>query len=128
MLAFAAAFLPRTAMAAAHRWLGLGDFPDTAITFYLSRSTSVLYGVHGVLMSYVALTLKHHWRLVPVFGWMHVLIGLSMLAIDIGAPMPVYWTAAEGVPVAALGAGLVYLSKLADFAALETSTVSGKLS
>ena len=102
-------------MAAGHEFLLLGEFPDTPITFYLTRSTSLLYGVHGVMMTYVALTLRLHWRLVPVFGWLHVLIGLSMLAVDIMAPMPAFWTIAEGVPIASLGALLLYLAKRANF-------------
>ena len=102
-------------MAAAHLWLGLGEFPDTEITFYLTRSTSLLYAVHGAMMTYVAITIEHHWRMVWVFGWLHILIGLSMLGIDLLAPMPWYWTAAEGLPVAILGGIIIVLANRSNF-------------
>ena len=113
--AFAAMFLPRAWMATAHQWLGLGEFPDTPITFYLTRSTSLLYGVHGVITFVVGVTLKHHWRMVPVLGWLHVFMGISIFVIDLLAAMPTYWIAAEGLPVAGLGAMILYLFKRADF-------------
>ncbi len=115
-------------MAAAHQWLGLGEFPDTEITYYLTRSTSLLYGVHGVMMSYVAMTIEQHWRLVRVFGWLHILIGLSMLVIDVLAPMPWYWTAAEGLPVAILGAIILVLANRANFSELQLSGSSNEAS
>ena len=113
MLAFLAALLPVHWMAVAHQWLGLGDFPDQPITIYLARSTSLLYGVHGVLMLYTGMTLDRHWQLVRLFGWLHVLIGLSMLVIDLTAPMPWYWTLIEGGPIASLGVLILLLAAAA---------------
>lgn len=111
MLAFAAVLLPVPTMATIHRWLGLGDFPVQPITIYLARSTSLLYGIHGVLMFYTGCTLDHHWRLVWFFGWLHVVIGIVILAVDLLAPMPWYWTCLEGPPVAVLGGLILYLAE-----------------
>ena len=112
MIAALAVFLPAQTMADMHKWLGLGEFPDFPITLYLARSTSLLYAVHGLLMFYVSLDLKRYWPLVAVFGWLHVVLGLTMLGIDLTAGMPGYWTAGEGIPIALLGGVIVYLWKI----------------
>ena len=113
IMALLAMLLPVETMSQIHNGLGLGEFPDQAISVYLARSTSLLYGIHGVLMLYTGLTLNHHWRLVWVFGWLHVTIGISMLIIDLLAPMPWYWICGEGPPVAALGVLILVLGKKA---------------
>ena len=78
---------------------------------YLARSTSVLYGVHGFLMVYTGWTIRWHWRYVPLFGWLHIVIGITLLITDISAPMPLYWIAAEGGPIAALGVLILWLAR-----------------
>ena len=96
-------------MAAGHEWLGLGEFPNLPITVYLARSTSLLYGIHGVLMVYTSFTMQHHWRLAWLFSALHVVIGITMLVTDITAGMPLYWILGEGAPVAALGVVMMIL-------------------
>ncbi len=114
--AFAAVFLPVSVMASVHDWLGLNQFPDGAITPYLARSTSVLYGAHGVLMAYTGWTIRRHWRYVPIFGWLHIVIGITLLITDILAPLPLYWIVAEGGPIAALGALILWLARNGEIA------------
>ena len=114
LVATVAVFLPVEWMSIAHQWLGLGEFPDAPITVYLARSTSLLYAVHGFLMLHVAIHLRQYLPLAKVFGWLHVVIGLAMLGIDLTAPMPLYWTAVEGIPIAIAGAVLVCLAARAD--------------
>lgn len=109
MSAFATTWLPVAWMDSTHRWLGLGEFPKAPITIYLARSTSLLYGVHGLLMLYTGLTIQQHWRFVEVFGWLHIVMGSCMLAIDWTSKMPGYWTALEGPPVAILGVIILIL-------------------
>jgi len=109
--AFVAVVLPVEMMAAGHEWLGLGEFPNSPITIYLARSTSLLYGVHGVLMVYTALTMQHHWRLAWYFSALHVVIGITMLVTDITASLPLYWIFGEGPSVAILGAFMLLLCK-----------------
>ena len=111
ILAFAAVLLPVETMASVHQWLGLEDFPNRPITIYLARSTSLMYGVHGFLMFYTGLTLERHWRLAAFFGWLHMLIGVTVFFIDLTTPMPLYWIAMEGPPVALLGFVLLYLTR-----------------
>lgn len=112
--AFGAIFLPVTLMASVHEWLGLGSFPQGAIMPYLARSTSVLYGAHGLLMAYTGWTIGQHWRYVPIFGWLHIVIGITLLMTDILAPLPLYWIIAEGGPIAALGVWILVLAKRGD--------------
>lgn len=113
ILAFAAVLLPVAWMASTSEWIGLGEFPNRPLTIYLARSTSLLYGVHGVLMFYTGMTLEKHWRLVWLFGWLHVVIGCTILLVDLTAPMPWYWTAVEGGPVASLGVVILILARRA---------------
>ena len=112
-VAFACVLLPESTMAWTHQWLGLGEFPAEAITIYLARSTSLLYGVHGVVMLYASATLDRNLSLACLLGWLHVVIGLAMLGIDLTTGMPWYWTAFEGVPIALTGAAIVWLARRA---------------
>ena len=114
LVATAAVFLPVQCMAISHRWLGLGEFPDSPITVYLARSTSLLYAVHGFLMLYTAIHLHQYLPLAKIFGYVHIVIGLAMLGIDLTTPMPTYWTAGEGIPISLAGAALVWLAVKAN--------------
>ncbi len=109
MVATVPIFFPVSWMATIHGWLGLGDFPAAPITMYLARSTSLLYAVHGCLMLFVSFDLDRYWPIVPVFGWLHVVIGLVMFGIDLTSPMPWYWTAVEGIPIAIAGLLIIWL-------------------
>ena len=113
MVAAAAVLLPVQTMAQMHSWLGLGEFPDAPITRYLARSTSLLYAVHGVLMLYASFDIKRYWPMIVVFGWLHVVIGLTMFGIDLTSAMPLYWIAGEGIPIALVGGLIIYLWKKA---------------
>lgn len=113
MVAFFFVLMPGSQMAAIHQWLGLGELPDAPITFYLARSTSMLYGIHGALMFVCGRNIRKYSDLVPVFGWLHVFIGLVMLGIDLSSGMPWWWTAFEGVPIAMAGLLIVWLGKKA---------------
>lgn len=111
MVATLPIFFPAWLMADCHRWLGLGEFPNQPITLYLARSTSLLYAIHGFVMTYVAVTFQRNWHWAPVLGWIHLVAGLMMLGIDSAAPMPLYWIVGEGPGVAAMGAVLIWLSR-----------------
>ena len=109
MTAFLTVLLPVMTMQAMHEWLGLGEFPVAPITDYLARSTSLMYGVHGSIMFYTGLTIQHHWRFIPLLGWLHIVIGTVMVMIDLTAPMPTYWIVMEGGPIAAVGVLILFL-------------------
>ena len=109
LLATVAVFLPVSQMAIMHRWLGLGEFPDAPITIYLARSTSLLYAMHGAVMFYVAWHFDRCQLLVPLLGWLHVVLGTCMIGVDLNAGMPLYWTAGEGLPIALTGGAILWL-------------------
>ena len=103
MVATIPVFFPVTFIEHVHGLLGLGDFPAGPISIYLARSTSMLYAVHGFLMLFVSFDIKRYWPLVQVFGWLHVVMGLTMFGIDLNTPMPLYWIVGEGIQIAMAG-------------------------
>ena len=109
LLAAVPIFFPASVINFLHQQLGLGEFPDAAIAFFLARSTSLLYAVHGALMFFVSFNLVRYWPLVRLFGFLHIALGLTMLGIDLSAPMPLYWIIGEGMPVAATGLLILWL-------------------
>ena len=113
LLATFAVFLPPTAMAGAHEMLGLGSFPDSKITIYLARSTSLLYAVHGAVTLIVAVKWNQFREMVPLLAALHVVIGLAMIGIDVTSGMPRYWVVLEGGPIACFGLFLLWLYRQA---------------
>ena len=68
LVATAAVFLPVEWMAAIHRWLGLGEFPDSPITIYLARidvtavrRSWILDAIHGHSPSPVSVIGEDFW-------------------------------------------------------------------
>jgi hypothetical protein len=111
LTAFFAIFLPADWMAAIHRWLGLGEFPRAPVVEYLTRSVAAIYGFHGVLLLAISSDPVRYRKLVRYLGVMNVVLGIILLFIDLHAGMPLFWTMAEGPPVSAFGAVLLYLSR-----------------
>jgi hypothetical protein len=121
LLAAVPIFFPAAVISYLHQQLGLGEFPNTAIAFYLARSTSLLYAVHGALMFFVSFNLVRYWPLVRLFGFLHIVLGLTMLGIDLSAPMPLYWIIGEGMPVAATGLLILWLWNRSNYAVCQSS-------
>jgi hypothetical protein len=109
--AFFAMLLPVDWMAATHERLGLGAFPRSAVVEYLARSVAALYGFHGVLLLLIARDPSRHAPIVRFIGWMNIGFGMMMIAIDLHAGMPLWWTVAEGPPIAAFGVVVLYLDR-----------------
>jgi len=98
-----AMFLPVESMASTHRWLGLGEFPRAPIVDYLARSVAAFYGFHGVLLFLISTDVVRFRPLVWYVAVMNVLLGVTLLAIDVHAGLPAYWIALEGPPVIVIG-------------------------
>ena len=109
LLAFGAMLLPTDWMAATHRWLGMGEFPDVPLTSYLVRSVAALYGFHGVLVLLVAGDPVRYDRIVLYLGIMDIAFGLVMLAIDLHAGMPTMWALVEGPSLVGMGVVVLWL-------------------
>lgn len=104
-----AIFLPDGAMAAIHRQLGLGEYPEAPLTSYLTRSTSALYAFHGGLLLALSTDVRRFRPLVRFVAWATLGLGLAQTAIDLNAGLPLWWTLVEGPWVIAVGVLLVWL-------------------
>jgi hypothetical protein len=109
LLAWLAVFLPTEWMAANHRWIGLGSFPDAPLTQYLTRSIAALYGIHGGLVLLLSTNVRRYVPVITYVSIMNVVFGAFVLGIDVYAGMPWYWTLIEGPPVAAIGTAQLLL-------------------
>jgi hypothetical protein len=104
LLAAPCALLPFAWMDAVHRdALGLGPLPDVPITRYMARSLALVYATFGAITLFVTLDWERYRPGVPFLAWLHVAFGCAMLAIDLDAGMPWWWTAVEGPPLVGLG-------------------------
>jgi hypothetical protein len=112
-LAFAAVVLPTSGMVAIADWLGVGPLQQSALTEYLTRSLSTLYGALGVLHIYLARNVVRHLDVVVVLGWLTVLAGAIVTAIDFAVGMPPYWSWGEGPPTVIAGVALIWLARRA---------------
>lgn len=109
--AFFAVLLPPAWMAATHEWLGLGEFPRAPVLDYLARSAAALYGFHGVLVLLVSTDPERYRPFVWYVAFVNITFGVMLVAIDLYAGMPWWWTAGEGPLVIAFGLALVFLNR-----------------
>jgi hypothetical protein len=101
--AFPTMLLPVDWMAASHEWLGMGAFPRRPVVDYLARSAAVLYGFHGILLFVVARDLARYRPLIGYLVFTNVTFGLMLVAVDLHAGLPAWWTLVEGPSVLMIG-------------------------
>ena len=92
-----------------HRSLGLGSLPDGPMTLYLARSASALYASIGPLYLFLARDPMVYAALLRLLGTIKIVLGFALVAIDVSAGLPWFWTAWEGPFVIAWGIGLLLL-------------------
>lgn len=110
-----AVLLPTEWMVAIHRFLGLGEMPRGPLVEYLTRSLSALYAAHGGCMVVASCDVRRLKPMVTYLASIGIVIGVTMLAIDLWAGMPWYWTLAEGPPTALMsGVTLYFAGKIDD--------------
>ena len=110
LLATVPVVMPFSWMEAIHRWIGLGELPDAKIVHYLTRSESGLYAYQGALSLFLSFDVRRYLPLILFQGWMAVVFGAAMLAIDATVGMPLPWILCEGPAVVALGIAFVWLA------------------
>ena len=110
LFALVAVFMPTRWMASVHGSLGLGAFPESPLTEYLTRSLSLFYFLIGLLLWALSNDLERYRPLVRWVGWASLVGGGFLLGIDLYARLPVWWTWHEGPTAAAFGALLVWLA------------------
>lgn len=109
LFAFGAVLLPTHWMAEMHQWLGLGAFPEAPLTEYLTRSVSLLYGIHGGLLLVLATDVRRYRAPLRYLIVMGFIFGFTMTVIDWRAPVPLYWTLGEGPLILVFSILLLYL-------------------
>jgi hypothetical protein len=111
LIAFFAMVMPEAWMASTHRALGFGEWPATPVFEYLARSIAALYGFHGGLLLLISRDPARHVAIVKYMAVMYVAFGLMVLAIDLDAGLPIWWTLAEGPPLVMTGVLIAYLAR-----------------
>jgi hypothetical protein len=109
LLATFAIFMPVSWMTASHEWLGLGEFPESPLVDYLTRSISLLYAAHGGLLLLASGNIQRYRPVLLYLGIATAVGGVLLTGIDLHAGMPTWWTLSEGPPVALLGILITWL-------------------
>lgn len=109
--AFFTIFLPEATMASVHERLGLGVFPASPLTNYLTRSLSAMYAFHGAMLFVLSTDVRRFKPVIILVGWATAVLGIALLVIDLQAPMPSWWVFAEGPWVIAIGLVLAELGR-----------------
>lgn len=104
-----AVFMPRHCMESVHRWLGLGEMPVGPIVDYLARSLSAFYAMLGGLLWLISCDVRRHSGTIVFVAGVGIVFGVAMVAIDILAGMPTYWTVWEGFIVIVVNVLLLVL-------------------
>tara|TARA_B100001123_G_scaffold152445_1_gene176328 strand:- start:12089 stop:12508 length:420 start_codon:yes stop_codon:yes gene_type:complete len=118
LLALVFVFAPESWMRDIHVWLGLGQLPDTPITWYLTRSLSAFYALTGGLFWILSSDIRHYHSLLFYVGCVSIGFGFVMTVVDLWAGMPASWTLTEGPIIILMGVAMVYL--LSRMASTET--------
>ena len=108
-LAIVAVFMPRAWILACHEMLGMGAFPEAPVAEYLARSTSLFYALLGGVLCWLSLDVRRYARVVTVLAVATIACGVILLASDMRAGMPWWWTVGEGPFVVALGVAFLLL-------------------
>ncbi len=111
LLALVAVFMPMSWTAGVHGWLGLGEMPTAPVVAYLARSVAVFYALFGALLLVLAGDIERYRPLVRFLGILVALVGVVLAGIDLSAPMPWWWTLAEGPPTIGTGILIFYLAR-----------------
>src|SRR5262245_39873212 len=122
LLAVFAVVAPFAWMATLHRALRLAELPDLPIVHYLTRSSALLYANWGILYVYLSLDVARHRTVIRFLMLTKLVFAAAMLAIDLAAAMPWYWTILEGPPIALLALTIYLLARPSEFPSFSEKT------
>lgn len=111
LLAVVVVVLPTDVVAAAHRFIGLGEFPGEPIVEYLARASSLLYALHGSLLVFMSFDVRRYARLIRFLGGVTAVCGIVLIGVDVVCGMPLWWILAEGPIVGIMGAAIWMLAR-----------------
>jgi hypothetical protein len=103
LCALFAVVMPRAWMAYLHALAGLGEMPDAPVVWYLARSASALYALHGATVFYLSFDVGRYWRLIRFLAVVALVHGAVIVGINLAEGMPGWWLRVEGPGVAATG-------------------------
>lgn len=116
VLALVPIAMPTAWMEAANDWLGLEPFPRATLVEYLTRSLSLIYAMLGIFTLYLARNVRRYLDLIVVVGWLTILLGAALTAIDFAIGMPGHWSWTEGPPTVLVGWAFIGLARRAGSA------------
>ena len=102
--------LPTATMESIHRGLGLGELPMTPVVEYLARSLSAFYAMHGAMVLFLSRDVVRFAPVIRCWGALMIAMGGVLLATDLSAGLPLWWTVAEAPFALVFGAALVWLA------------------
>ncbi len=97
-------------MAAIHGRLGMGELAYTPLLSYLIRTLSAMYASMGAILLFVSRDVGRYRSLISFLGWLGLVEGAGVTALDALLRLPLFWTAAEGPLTVALGGVLIALA------------------
>lgn len=109
LLAFGAVFMPTAWMLGSTEMLGLTPLPPVPLFQYLTRSLSMLYGVHGAVFVVAGSDPRRYAPMIAALAWLDLLMAALLLGIDLHAGMPAYWTFGEAFIPLFMGCLLLFL-------------------
>jgi len=112
--AFGAVFLPYDTMARMHQQIGLGNLPHLPIIDYLTRSVSLFYGIHGVMVLYISFNLMRYLQFLKLLCYLGFVFGIALFIIDIKAPLPNSWAYTEGPSILILNLAIYTLVRMLE--------------
>jgi len=102
-------FCPFGWMQAIHGRMGMGELAYTPLLSYLIRTLSAMYAYMGAIALFVSRDVERYGPLIRLLGWIGILGGAGVTALDAILGLPVFWTATEGPLTVALGVVLITL-------------------
>jgi len=89
-------FMPAAAMASVCAWLGIGPFPEGALSPYLARHLAGMYMLHGGFTWLASTDVRRYSGLVLYLALSGLAFAVFVTVLDIQAGFPWFWWAAEG--------------------------------
>lgn len=111
LLAFAAAVMPESWMIKIAFWLGIKDFPDVPLTYYLARNLSLMYGFVAVGLLVLIRDLNRYMELVGYLALGTMAFGAGQLIVNAMSGLPIWWVVGEGGSTIFGGALMAWLQR-----------------
>jgi len=103
-------FCPFEWMQAIHARIGLGELGYTPVLSYLIRTLSAMYASMGAILVFISPDVDRYRALIRFLGWISIVGGMGVTALDAILHLPWLWTMTEGPFTVALGLVLITLT------------------